>query len=63
MDEAWFNTINWQGECLLCKAKNNGSCPDIECAKMNYDKKGNKIPLYVFHADGNTLEEYLKSVE
>lgn len=63
MEENWFANINWSGECLLCKAKNNGNCPDRECAEMNYDKNGNKIPLYVYHMDGNTLDEYLKSLE
>ena len=61
--KSWFNNINWQDECLQCREKNNGNCPDPECAAMNYDKNGNKIPPWVFHADGNTLEEYLKSLE
>lgn len=59
--EEWFQNINWSGECLQCKAKHGGECPMRECAESNYDQNGNKIPLYVYHADGNTLEKYLNS--
>ncbi len=59
MDENWFANLKWSGECMLCKANNDGQCPNIDCAKMNYDQNGNKIPLYAWHADGNTLYKYL----
>lgn len=63
MDENWFASIKWDETCLLCKAKHNGECPNIECAKSNYDKNGNIIPDYVYHMDGNTLEKYLQSLK
>ena len=63
MDENWFENINWSGACLLCKAKHDGQCPNHDCAKINYDKNGNRIPLWVYHMDGDTLDEYLKSLE
>lgn len=62
MDD-WFENINWSGECLLCQAKHDGKCPDIDCAKINYDVNGNKIPLYAWNKDGNTLDKYLMKGE
>lgn len=59
----WFATINWKDECLQCRAKHEGKCPDRECAQMNYDQNGNKIPLSVYHADGDTLDKYLSKQE
>lgn len=55
----WFENLKWSGECLQCREKHGGECPNKECAIMHYDINGNKIPLKAWHADGNTLNKYI----
>ena len=57
---AWFQNLKWDESCLACQAKHGGVCHSKSCAEDNYDEWGDPIPLYVYHADGNTLQKYLE---
>ena len=60
-DDKWFASIKWDNSCLQCQAKTNGVCENRSCAEDNYDPWGDPIPAYVYHHDGNTLNEYLEN--
>lgn len=60
-DDKWFASIKWDNSCLQCQAKANGVCENRSCAEQNYDPWGDPIPAYVYHHDGNTLDEYLEN--
>lgn len=60
-DEKWFASIKWDNNCLQCQSKTNEVCENRSCAEQNYDPWGDPIPAYVYHHDGNTLDEYLES--
>jgi len=60
-DDKWFASIKWDKSCLQCQAKTNGACENRSCAEDNYDLWGDPIPAYVYHHDGNTLNEYLEN--
>ena len=60
-DDKWFASIKWDDSCLQCKSKTNGVCKNRSCAEQNYDPWGDPIPAFVYHHDGNTLDEYLEN--
>ena len=57
--DTWFNSIKWSEECLNCHTRHDGYCPRQSCAEYHYDEWGDIIPSWVYHMDGNNLEEYL----
>lgn len=58
-DDKWFESINWDEECMRCHSRNGGICHLRLCAELHYDEWGDLIPPWVYYMDGNDLEKYL----
>ena len=59
-DDTWLSSIKWDSYCLQCQSKNNDTCPNKDCAMSTYDPWGDPFPAYVYHPDGDSIQEYIE---
>jgi hypothetical protein len=52
MNKEWYDSIMWDEACLFCHKQHNGTCPNVNCAKIIYDENGNINPEYTLPDEG-----------